>query len=72
MNTKMYAIRITRNFYDPRTEKSYLTNSFQNEDRDEFRFKAEANATVELLDSQVYHTAHNESGRPEYAVVRVS
>ena len=68
----MYAIRITKNFFGPKTVKSYVAGNILNEDiRSEFRFRAEADAIVKLLDAEVYHTSHNESGRPEYRVVRV-
>ena len=67
----MYAIRITRQFFGPRTEKSYLTDGFSGDRRAEFRTRAEADAMVEQLDKAVYYTAHNESGRAEYKVVRI-
>lgn len=67
----MYAIRKIRNFYGPRVEKSYVTDGFDGDRRAEFRTRAEAKAVVQQLDGAVYHTAHNESGRAEYRVVRV-
>lgn len=67
----MYAITKTRQFFGPRSEKSYVTDGFKNEARAEFRFRAEAEAVVRQLDDAIYYTSHNESGRPEYKVVRV-
>ena len=67
----MYAIRQTRHFYGPRTEKSYVLDGFSFDRRAEFKTRAEAQELVEQLDSEVYRTSHNESGRPDYKVVRV-
>jgi hypothetical protein len=67
----MYAIRKTRHFFGPKIEKSYVTDGFQDDARAEFKTRAEADALVKQLDQAVYYTAHNESGRPEYKVVRV-
>lgn len=68
----MYAIRTTRHFFAPTADrKSYVTDGFRNDERVEFRTRAEAEAMVRQLDAAMYRTAHNESGRPTYAVVRV-
>lgn len=71
-----YAIRITRQYFGPKTVKSYVTDGFAplvngEEQRAEFRTRAEAESLVGQLNDATYHTAHNESGRPEYKVVRL-
>lgn len=66
----MYAIRKTRFFFGPRTEKSYVYDGFTGR-RAEFRLRAEAESVCKMLDSEVYITEHNEYSRPEYKVVRV-
>lgn len=65
----MFAIRQTRHFYGPRTQKSLLID----DDGRELRFatRGAAQAYIETLQEQVYYTAHNESSRPEYRVVSV-
>lgn len=68
----MYAIRVIRNYYGPRTVKSYLLSDDPRSDaRAEYRTRAEALARIEQLDQAVYYTDHNESGRAEYRVVRL-
>jgi len=70
----MYAIRKTRFFFGPREEKSYVIDNFASTSHDvraEFRVRAAAEAVRQQLDDAVYHTAHNESGRPDYKVVRI-
>lgn len=67
----MYAIRIIQHFFGPSTKKSYVTDGFADDRRAEFRTRAAAQALVDQLDSKVYRTTHNESGRAEYRVVRV-
>lgn len=65
----MYAIKVTRNFFGPRTAKGYLTDAAG--DRATFSARADADATIEMMDSGAYHLDHNEYSRPEYKVVRV-
>ena len=68
----MYAIRIIRNFYGPKTVKSYVTDNYsENGIKTEYRFRAEAESIVKMLNEETYFTAHNESSRPEYHIVRV-
>jgi hypothetical protein len=67
----MYAIRVIRRFYGPTTQKSYLQDPHGRDCAATFKTRAEAAAHVEMLDNEVYYTAHNESGRAEYKVVRV-
>ena len=70
----MYAIRITRQFFGQPDRKSYVTDGFArngDEVRAEFKFRAEAEMLKSQLEDQTYYMAHNESGAPEYKVVRV-
>lgn len=67
----MYAIRKTQNFFGPSTIKTYVTDGFRADSRAEFATKREALACAYMLDDAAYYTAHNESGRAEYRVVRV-
>lgn len=67
----MYAIRMIREFYGPRTEKSYVLDDNSFDRRAEFATRAEAQAKVDELDSAIYYTAHNECGRADYRIVRV-
>lgn len=70
----MYAIRITRQFFGQADRKSYVTDGFApngDEIRAEFKFKAQAEALKAQLEGLPYYTAHNESGAPEYKVVRI-
>lgn len=66
-----FAIRITRQFYGP-----YEKRSLAQDERDghavTFGTRQEAQQHIdEYLDAGPYYTNHNESGRPEYAVVPV-
>ena len=64
--TTEYAICVTRNWYGPRTTKCRLAN-----DGSEWcGTRAQARAMIAELDDAVYYTAHNESGRAEYTIVR--
>lgn len=65
----MFAIRQTRHFYGPRTEKSPLID----EDGHELRFAthAAAQAHIDELNDSIYYLGHNESGRPEYKIVPI-
>lgn len=70
----MYAIRITRQFFGQADRKSYVTDGFApngDEVRAEFKSKAQAEALKTQLEGQTYYTANNESGAPEYKVVRI-
>lgn len=66
--TTEYVIRQTRSFYGPTTERSLVTGD--NGEALTFGSDAEAKAHIEELDAETYHTAHNESGRPDYSVLR--
>jgi len=69
-----YAIRVTRQFFGPYCKKSYVEQPNSRDDGDErveFKHRRDAQALVDTLNSVPYHTSHNESGRPEYKVVRV-
>jgi hypothetical protein len=66
----MYAIKITRHYYGPRTVKSYVMTD-DGQRRAEYATKAEAQAVADELDNAVYYTAHNEYGRADYNVVRI-
>jgi hypothetical protein len=64
----MYAISIKRSWYGPRTTRSRLIDG---ETGQEWRgTRADARAKIAELDAQVYYTAHNEAGRPVYAIVK--
>ena len=65
-----YSIRVTKHFYGPKAVKSYLTNP-DTDKRVEFQSHESAQAMCDELDGEVYHTANNESGRPDYKVVRL-
>lgn len=66
MTTK-YVIRQTRNFYGPQTVRSLMTGD--NHNPLIFGTASEARAYITEMESEVYHTAHNESGHPEYKVL---
>lgn len=66
--TTQFVIRQTRSFYGPKTERSLVTGDSYGAMT--FDSAAEAEAYIEQLDDAPYYTAHNESGRPEYKVLR--
>ena len=65
----MFVIRKTRHFFGPRTQKSFLND----EDGRELRFstRAAAQAHIEACQEERYYLSHNESGWPDYKIVRV-
>jgi hypothetical protein len=63
-----YAIRMTRQFYGPKTIKSWVTD---NNMRAQFVTRNEAQAVCDALDGEPYHLGHNESSRPDFTPVRV-
>lgn len=65
----MFAIRQTRHFFGPRTQKSLLIDDDGRELR--FETRAAAQAYIEELNESDYYLDHNESGRPEYRIVSV-
>ena len=65
----MFAIRQTRHFYGPRTQKSLLIDDDGRELR--FETRAAAQAYIDQLNDATYYLDHNESGRPEYRIVSV-
>lgn len=65
----MFAIRQTRHFYGPRTEKSPLIDEAGRELR--FATLAAAQTHIEALQEERYYLSHNESGRPDYKIVTV-
>ncbi len=63
-----FAIRQNKNFYGPETQRSLVTS----DDGYALLFdsKQAAEDHIEMLDDAVYYTSNNESGRPDYAVIR--
>jgi hypothetical protein len=72
-----YAIRMTRHYHNAPDRKSYVTDeatlsaSECTGRRLEFASKAEAIDVAATLDDEVYYTSHDESGRPDYKVVKI-
>jgi len=66
--TTAFVIRQTRSFYGPKTERSLVTGDSYGAMTFETAQAAEDYITE--LDDAPYYTANNESGRPEYKVLR--
>ena len=65
----MFAIRQTRHFYGPITQKSMLID----EDGGELHFetRSAAQAYIDELNDSIYYLGHHASGRPEYKIVPI-
>lgn len=63
-----YVIRRTREFYGPSIKRDLVNSDGRGANC--FNSPAEARAFIAALDQEVYHTSQNESGRPEYKVLR--
>ena len=68
---KQYVIRADRKFYGPETKSELIVRGY---DRQAIKFPSRADAVkfASILDREVYHMAHNESGRPDYSILPVS
>lgn len=64
---KTYVIRATRYFYGKKPVRNLVTGDSCNPLI--FCTARDARAYIAEAESEVYHTAHNESGRPEYKVL---
>ena len=64
---KTYVIRATRHFYGKNPVRNLVTGDSCNPLI--FRTACDARAYIVEAESEVYHTAHNEFGRPEYKVI---
>jgi len=66
-----HVIKSIRSFYGPTTKTSLVKND-ENGMARKFESAAAAREYIKTLEAEVYHTAHNESGRPEYKVSAIS
>ena len=65
-----YAICKTRQWYGKADTKTRLADP-ESPDGYEWRgTREQARQLIEELDAEMYHTSHNESGRPTYTIVR--
>lgn len=65
-----YVIVRTRYFYGPEEQVSLLSDDLRN-DVKRFATADAAQAYIDRYDNGRYYLAHNESGRPDYAVAHV-
>ena len=66
-----YVIVRSRTFYNQRRDSKTLEQHYYTGDALVFVSRAEARAPWRELDQGIYRQAHNEYGRPAYAITRV-
>lgn len=65
----MYNVTVTRHFYGPYVRKSSVLDERTGEPKT-YATKAAAQTDIDELEDGIYYTDHNESGRPDYKIVR--
>lgn len=68
--TGSYVIVRTRHFYGPEERVDLLTDDLRNDVR-RFASAEAAQRYIDRYDTGRYYLAHNESGRPDYAVSHI-